>query len=348
MITALLPDLDSRFERFYGYLNDDVTRRRASIGLALQLAGASDLAAEARSRLEASRPLVSRGLVVVEDQDRPLLTRGLRVPDRVVAHLLGDDAPDPALGGLLTETSEIDGPLAEQIAHAMNSGVRLFYLGDRGTGTAPATAVGALSAIGRSAVALDLGRLARSADPSTAARLAVREALLRDAGLVAWPVDQVTDGHPEVIATLAEADAPVLLCGAATWDPLWSARHPVAVEALGPPGGDRTALWRRELTAAGPTASGLDLDRTGRPSRPGPDPDQPRGADGRHHGPTPRRPDRRRRPAPWRTVAERCRPGAARPANRTRGRLGRPGPDARPCDDHWSSSRPGPAIGTRC
>ncbi len=261
LITALLPDLDSRFERFYGYLNDDVTRRRASIGLALQLAGASDLAGEARSRLEASRPLVSQGLVVVEDQDRPLLTRGLRVPDRVVAHLLGDDAPDPALGGLLTETSEIDGPLAEQIAHAMNSGVHLFYLGDRGTGTAPAIAAGALTAIGRSAVALDLGRLARNADPSTAARLAVREALLRDAGLVAWPLDQVTDGHPEVIATLAEADAPVLLCGAATWDPLWSARHPVSVEALGPPGGDRTALWRRELTAAGTTASGLDLDR---------------------------------------------------------------------------------------
>ena len=37
---ALLPDLDSRFERLYGYLNDDVTRRRASVGLALQLAGA--------------------------------------------------------------------------------------------------------------------------------------------------------------------------------------------------------------------------------------------------------------------------------------------------------------------
>ena len=260
LIIALLPDLDSRFERFYGYLNDDVTRRRASIGLALQLAGAGDLAGEARSRLEASRPLVSRGLVVVEDPDRPLLTRGLRVPDRVVAHLLGDDAPDPALSSLLTETSELDGPLADQIAHAMSSGVQLFYLGDRGTGTAPATAAGALTAMGRQAVALDLGRLARSADPSTAARLAVREALLRDAGLVAWPVDQLTDGHPEVIATLAEADASVLLCGAATWDPLWSGRHPVAVEAVGPPG-DRTELWHRALSAAGTTAPDLDLDR---------------------------------------------------------------------------------------
>ena len=32
LLIALLPDLDTRFERLYGYLNDDVTRRRASVG----------------------------------------------------------------------------------------------------------------------------------------------------------------------------------------------------------------------------------------------------------------------------------------------------------------------------
>ena len=35
LLIALIPDLDSRFERLYGYLNDDVTRRRATVGLAL-------------------------------------------------------------------------------------------------------------------------------------------------------------------------------------------------------------------------------------------------------------------------------------------------------------------------
>ena len=39
LFQAVAPDLDSRFERLYGYLHDDVTRRRASIGLALELAG---------------------------------------------------------------------------------------------------------------------------------------------------------------------------------------------------------------------------------------------------------------------------------------------------------------------
>ena len=41
LVISLVPDLDSRFERLYGYLNDDVTRRRATVGLALTLADVS-------------------------------------------------------------------------------------------------------------------------------------------------------------------------------------------------------------------------------------------------------------------------------------------------------------------
>src|SRR5207244_2074636 len=36
LLIALAPDLDARFERLYGYLNDEVTRRRPTIGLALE------------------------------------------------------------------------------------------------------------------------------------------------------------------------------------------------------------------------------------------------------------------------------------------------------------------------
>ena len=39
LLVALAPDLDPRFERLYGYLHDDVSRRRASVGLALELRG---------------------------------------------------------------------------------------------------------------------------------------------------------------------------------------------------------------------------------------------------------------------------------------------------------------------
>ena len=51
LLVALVPDLDSRFERLYGYLNDDVTRRRATVGLGLELCGASAWSGDARSRV---------------------------------------------------------------------------------------------------------------------------------------------------------------------------------------------------------------------------------------------------------------------------------------------------------
>lgn len=101
LLIALAPDLDVRFERLYGYLNDDVTRRRATIGLGLELAGTSPWSAGARARLVADAPLVVADLVMVEEPERPFLSRSLRVPDRVAAHLLGDDRADPAIADLL-------------------------------------------------------------------------------------------------------------------------------------------------------------------------------------------------------------------------------------------------------
>ena len=54
LLVAMSPDVDDRFERYYGYLNDDVTRRRTSVGLALGLAG---IAASSHDRAPAtSRP----------------------------------------------------------------------------------------------------------------------------------------------------------------------------------------------------------------------------------------------------------------------------------------------------
>jgi len=59
LLIALAPDLDSRFERLYGYLHDDVTRRRASIGLWLQLCGLEPASGLAWKRLGADGPLTA-------------------------------------------------------------------------------------------------------------------------------------------------------------------------------------------------------------------------------------------------------------------------------------------------
>ena len=293
LMIGLLPDLDSRFERLYGYLNDDVTRRRASVGLALQLAGASGLSAAARGRLEPSRPLLRHGLVLVEDLERPLLTRGLRVPDRVAAHLLGDDTPDSALAGLIAEVAGYRTELSVQLARALAAGVRLVHLKERVPGSGAATAVSALGDLGIGSVVLDLDRFTGVADPRAAASLAVREALLLGAGLVAGPVEHVAELHADLVRWLTAAEVPLLLFGTSTWDPQWSTRNPLAVEAPVPTVGNRVELWTRELAAAGPEAAAGRRGRAGRAPGARAGPGGPRGGRGPHLGPTARRPDQR-------------------------------------------------------
>ncbi len=255
LITALAPDLDSRFERLYGYLNDDVTRRRATIGLVLELAGVPATSAAARARLAPGGPLLDHQLVVLDDVSGPFLTRGLRVPDRVTSHLLGDDVCDPALADVLCPLSPYDGPAAARLAAALGRGVRLVYLRDRGRRSAAAAAAAAVLGSGRLVLGLDLSRAA-AAEAGALVPIAGREALLRGAGLVAGPVDglaapSAAAQFPAVLRRLTELPVPVLLYGEATWDPRWSPQVPLQAEApvLGP--ADRIRIWRRELDGVG-------------------------------------------------------------------------------------------------
>ena len=251
LVAALAPDLDSRFERLYGYLNDDVTRRRATIGLVLELAGVPAASAAARARLAPGGPLLDHRLVVLDEASGPFLTRGLRVPDRVTSHLLGDDACDPALADVLCPLSSYDSPVAARLAVALGRGVRLVYLRDRGRRSAAAAAAAAVRGSGRPVLGLDLSRAAAPAADGLVP-IAGREALLRGAGLVAGPVDglvgpSATGLFPTALRQLTELPVPVLLYGEATWDPRWSPQVPLQAEAPVLGTADRIRIWHGEL-----------------------------------------------------------------------------------------------------
>ncbi len=252
LVIALVPDLDARFERLYGYLNDDVTRRRATTGLALELAGAAPASAAARAALLPGGRLVDCDLVRIEEADRPFLTRALRVPDRVTGHLLGNDTADPDLAPVLARTSPYLSPLARRLSGALRAGVGLVHLRETGGGSGRSLAAAALAEAGRSAVVVDLARTAAQADPRSVVGLAGREALLTGAGLVAGPVEALEHAPPGVLQRLTTLPVPVLLVGTGIWDPTWSDAVPLQVEApvLGPD--DRGRLWRRELDGAAP------------------------------------------------------------------------------------------------
>jgi len=257
LVIALVPDLDSRFERLYGYLNDDVTRRRATVGLALALADVSSASSSARARLLPGAPLIDQALVQVEDADRPFLTRALRVPDRVAAHLLGDDAPDPALVGLLTEPVPFAGEQSTRLARALAAGQRLIYVREAGIGIGPSVAAAALQAIDRPVLGVDLSRTAAGRDPAQAVSVLGREALLRAAGVVAGPVEALSESATEALRLLADLRSPVIIVGTVTWDPNWTDSVPLVIEAPTLSPSERIDLWATEL-GGGHSGSGID------------------------------------------------------------------------------------------
>jgi hypothetical protein len=256
LLVALAPDLDARFERLYGYLQDDVTRRRASAGLALELAGASPLQVEARRRLAAGAPLVDGGLVVVEDDDRPFLTRALRVPDRVTMHLLGGDTPDPSVESLLAAPPQWHGDPPTALARALAASARLVYLRERTAAIGAPFAAAAFRELGRGVIAVDLTRLTARDDPALVARLALREARLADAGLAIGPIESLLALDPGAVRTFAELEWPTVLTGAPAWDPIWSTAVPLVLELGAVPAAVRAATWR--ATVDGDAPPGLD------------------------------------------------------------------------------------------
>ncbi|AJF69451.1 ATPase [Streptomyces vietnamensis] len=264
LLVAMAPDLDARFERLYGYLNDDLTRRRPTVGLALELCGLGG-ASPARFRLAPGAPLIAHGLVEVTEPERPPLSRVLAVPDRVTAHLLGGTRPDARLTGVLGEARE--DPTAEaadvhRAAAAAGTGVGLVHLRSRG-GDAEGLATAALHAAGLGPLVLDAVALARrSADVPALARVIALEARLTGAGVVLGPLTALPGEPAERARTLSSLCAelrgiPLFTHGTTGWDPAWAADTPVVLNVEAPSPERQAARWRHALDrAAGDAVTG--------------------------------------------------------------------------------------------
>ena len=95
-LIALAPDLDLRYERIYGDLQDDITRRRPSLDFVANLLGT-----DARDRLDVigrfrtDQPLLRFGLLVTgANREVPALARAWRVDDLWRQYFLGEAVQD--------------------------------------------------------------------------------------------------------------------------------------------------------------------------------------------------------------------------------------------------------------
>jgi SpoVK/Ycf46/Vps4 family AAA+-type ATPase len=97
LLLALAPQLDRKYEKLYAYLQDDVTRKAPTVDLAMNLfLNTSDQRLEARSAFDPGAALLRFKLLQVpenETETTPLLTRQLKLDDRMVNFFL--DRPRP-------------------------------------------------------------------------------------------------------------------------------------------------------------------------------------------------------------------------------------------------------------
>ena len=132
----------------------------------------------------------------------------------------------------------------------------MIYVREAGIGIGPSVAAAALQAIGRPVLGVDLASAAAGRDPKEAVAVLGREALLRGAGVVAGPVEALSEGHAEALRLLADLPLPVAIVGTVTWDPSWTDSVPLVIDAPTLSPTERIALWATELTGAGTPGDG--------------------------------------------------------------------------------------------
>ena len=273
LLIALAPEIDLRYEKLYGYLQDDVTRKRPSIDLALSLlSGGGPEKLKLRSHLGPESPLVSFHLIQFSrDPHQPQAAQcsdGLQLNPTVLRYLLELPGLDAAMQGCCTY-SEPQQTVAELLLPpacltTLQQGIAM--LRDRGAGCLylqGATGLGQVQAAAAIAHSLKLGLLA------VALPLAVPVINQSDFGtwwcqlvLAAWQhqallylegLEAILSGERQIGQQLQQVlvryDAPVVVAGSGAWPFMSAGVVPWVVPFALPDFALRQRLWGNALQA---------------------------------------------------------------------------------------------------
>ncbi|MFV2105422.1 AAA family ATPase [Micromonospora sp. LOL_015] len=241
IVACLAPEIDRSYERLYGYLHDDLTRRLPTVDLVLTMLCADRQSRmAARARFAPSAPLLRHRLVTsTEDPTAPvhsLLGNNLRLDPRVVGFLLEDDdlaeqlqpyarivAPTLTLDDLHFP-AEFGKTLARLSEHAGDDLV-VYCQGDYGVGRRSVAAACARHWYAPLlVVSADLLADRPFDEFATLVGLVEREARLQGAVMCWADVDSllVEQARPRLsllLSALAAYPAPAFLAGDTSWEP---------------------------------------------------------------------------------------------------------------------------------
>jgi SpoVK/Ycf46/Vps4 family AAA+-type ATPase len=282
LLVCLSVEIDLRYEKLYAYLQDDVTRKRPSVDLAMRLLApvGTDLATM-RRHFSASAPLLAHRLVQLLDDasqpQPPLIAKALKADERIVQFLLGEDEVDERLRGAVRAIAPrrgfdellLDEDTRRAFRHAWPQGAATSV-----SGALPALLLQGPDGAGKRTLAealcqerqwpllvVDAAALPQEADPAAArweaiATLVEREALLRGAA-VHWRAMQALAGETQraALAALLRAidggRAPCFLAGVDVLDAsaAFPTRGAIVLRTPMPTHAQRVAHWSAALSA---------------------------------------------------------------------------------------------------
>jgi SpoVK/Ycf46/Vps4 family AAA+-type ATPase len=288
LLICLAPELDRKYEKLYAYLQDDLTRKKASADLVLNLLFqtlAERLAA--RAMFDPQAPLLKYRLVQLTDSlpdsPLPLLQRGLKLDDHVVSFLLGGRQMDVRLEqAACLPAPSLEAPLQAVIADLRERvctflktqfsrpqspahQVIFFLHGPAGSGKR-ALVEGISHELGRPLLVGDVEQLLR--EPlgfEEAIWLLCREAVLQSAVLCLEHVDSLLADSDRrhvqgLMAALRTFTRVVFLLGSKAWQPHEVQRQELFITLEMPRSTalTRRHVWERHLSRQFPMADDVD------------------------------------------------------------------------------------------
>ena len=288
LLLAVASEIDPKYERLFGYLQDDMSRQRPTVGLALRLFCRSDAERLAARVAFSDQATLFRTLVLrpLSGGDAPLPSRLLIADDMMVNFLLGVEGASPGLAASfqrhpparqldsLRWAASLKDGLLRLIKNCVGTGqgvdrrLVIHLWGPRGTGR-KALAAALCEAADAPLFVVDARELARRFENfDDALRRVFRHALLNQGAVFldhfeALADDEAGAGRRRSLGrVVAEASWLTFIGTEADWSPE-DLFHPHAFvsEALPAPGlGERESLWKELDVEPGRIAPEIDWD----------------------------------------------------------------------------------------
>lgn len=285
VLLALASELDSRYERVFAFLQNDVTRRRPTVDLALHLLCPSVTdRLEQRGRFAPDAPLLRHALIeLVADPQHvspTLLAHYIKLDNQILRFLLRDDSLDTRLvhcceRRMPTRSIEelaLDKTLKRSLrragAQARKSDRQLqLYLHGPSVGDQKLIAEALAAEAGAPLLLADLARVpSADSDFERSIRLVFREAWLHGSVLCLDNFDALQGQERArqrgaLMKSLSEQPGITLLCGSQPWPPALEVPVRVITLSLAAPAfTERRQAWQASLAAEGTAIEERDID----------------------------------------------------------------------------------------